>query len=606
MNGDFNLDGKLVFPSGADNSNLIRAHATESAKGIGASGQIRFVTKGDEEGYWYLYNHPSSDWADYDEGTVPSGQRIATLGDLVGTEKTVMVRTQRINVTSDTNHIAVPASGEYFQLRARLRTATGSEMQLKINDIGSGYLRTRYGTSDQAQTLRLDSELINTPLPIGGTSIGDNGGAVAATIDVYDPAHTGLSPIIQTQLASTSGQGVVGAQQLSYMFNESILLDLPSVTVSGVNITGLNHNSVGDLILEGSYVDVYEAMDVNTLVGINSQALNDLTDVTAASPTNSEVLVYDGNGWSTSGVVVSRLHDVGDVVNNSEGRTFVGHPGDRIPLVWDKNAGRWDDSGSGLSIYHNDNAPAVYIKTNGGGANISAINDNQSQTNYFGRATHAAYNHQIYWAMSNRSASSAFSFFEAFSSSGGDTEINLRGDGAIFSDISASTPADYAEYFESVDPSGIEPGYAVQLSSTSGLIELASSGTEIIGFVSAAPAMAADAAWDRWHNKYLKDKFGAYQLDLSGHRQLNPAFDPEQEYVPRSDRPEWQPVGMLGKIWVRSSDTDVVAGDSVKLDVSSSGMMQKASPGDSPKWRVIEAHDYDPADGYQVVKILFS
>jgi hypothetical protein len=310
MNGDFNLDGKLVFPSGADNSNLIRAHATESAKGIGASGQIRFVTKGDEEGYWYLYNHPSSDWADYDEGTVPSGQRIATLGDLVGTEKTVMVRTQRINVTSDTNHIAVPASGEYFQLRARLRTATGSEMQLKINDIGSGYLRTRYGTSDQAQTLRLDSELINTPLPIGGTSIGDNGGAVAATIDVYDPAHTGLSPIIQTQLASTSGQGVVGAQQLSYMFNESILLDLPSVTVSGVNITGLNHNSVGDLILEGSYVDVYEAMDVNTLVGINSQALNDLTDVTAASPTNSEVLVYDGNGWSTSGVVVSRLFGI--------------------------------------------------------------------------------------------------------------------------------------------------------------------------------------------------------------------------------------------------------------------------------------------------------
>ena len=82
MNGDFNLDGKFIFPSGADDSNLIRVHAAESAKGIGASGQIRFVKNGDEEGYWYLYNHPQSDWSDFDEGSAPSGQRIATLADL--------------------------------------------------------------------------------------------------------------------------------------------------------------------------------------------------------------------------------------------------------------------------------------------------------------------------------------------------------------------------------------------------------------------------------------------------------------------------------------------------------------------------------------------
>ena len=33
----------------------------------------------------------------------------------------------------------------------------------------------------------------------------------------------------------------------------------------------------------------------------------------------------------------------------------------------------------------------------------------------------------------------------------------------------------------------------------------------------------------------------------------NPDYDPTKEYIPRSQRPEWMPVGLLGKIYVRDN-----------------------------------------------------
>lgn len=82
FNGDIRLDGKLLFPSGAENTMAIRSFATESATGQPASGQIRFLQVGNEEGYWYLFNHPTADLFDFDAGTLPSGSRIAALDDV--------------------------------------------------------------------------------------------------------------------------------------------------------------------------------------------------------------------------------------------------------------------------------------------------------------------------------------------------------------------------------------------------------------------------------------------------------------------------------------------------------------------------------------------
>lgn len=82
FNGDIRLDGNLIFPSGAENTTAIRAFLNESVTGQPASGQIRFLRVGNEEGYWYLYNNPTANLYDFNALTIPSGQRIATLDDV--------------------------------------------------------------------------------------------------------------------------------------------------------------------------------------------------------------------------------------------------------------------------------------------------------------------------------------------------------------------------------------------------------------------------------------------------------------------------------------------------------------------------------------------
>jgi trimeric autotransporter adhesin len=183
-----------------------------------------------------------------------------------------------------------------------------------------------------------------------------------------------------------------------------------------------------------------------------------------------------------------------------------------------------------------------------------------------------------------------------------DAGFRARGDGALFSDIAASTPADYAEYFETANPSGIEAGFAVKLN-LDGLLEIATSGEILAGIVSAAPAVIADAAWSSWHDKWLKTEFGAYQLDENGERTLNPAWDSELEYQSREERPEWVTVGLLGKIWVRTYGEHLLPGDFATLGLS--GMLTKATT-QEPHWLVVASGvPFDPTTGYGTTRILY-
>ena len=121
---------------------------------------------------------------------------------------------------------------------------------------------------------------------------------------------------------------------------------------------------------------------------------------------------------------------------------------------------------------------------------------------------------------------------------------------------------------------------------------------DIIGVVSAMPAVTGDAAWDRWEGKYLTDDYGSYlkeaytatqwtETDADGvetpqyyetdkipadvtvpadavvtsteedgsllmRRRLNPDYDDTQTYVPREERQEWVTVGLMGKLRIRA------------------------------------------------------
>lgn len=130
----------------------------------------------------------------------------------------------------------------------------------------------------------------------------------------------------------------------------------------------------------------------------------------------------------------------------------------------------------------------------------------------------------------------------------------------------SSTGADYAEMFEWMDGNPDEEDRRGRFVTLDGeKIKFAESADDdIIGVVSAAASIVGDAYEDNWNGMYLTDIFGGnlYDdtiIDEDGNKHvyqtLNPDYDPDAIYVPRSERPEWDAVGMMGKLVVVDDGT---------------------------------------------------
>lgn len=154
---------------------------------------------------------------------------------------------------------------------------------------------------------------------------------------------------------------------------------------------------------------------------------------------------------------------------------------------------------------------------------------------------------------------------------------------ATFAGSVTGTGADYAEYFEWMDSNPDDEdrvGFIVALDGEK--IRLATPNDEILGIISGTAMVLGDNAEWEWRRKYLIDDYGRVitemveefheetdpetgevtktSMGLFPHRKLNPDFDPEKEYARRSDRPEWDTVGILGKLHVRDDGTCAVNG----------------------------------------------
>ena len=168
-------------------------------------------------------------------------------------------------------------------------------------------------------------------------------------------------------------------------------------------------------------------------------------------------------------------------------------------------------------------------------------------------ATDANYASSVHTQGVTRAANSAYTFFLAHSGGFSDIEFRLRGDGEAFADGSwTGGGADYAEYFEWSDSNpDAEDRRGISVVLDGNKIREAQAGEDPIGVISGNPSVVGDAAWNKWSGKYLRDEFGTYILDENGDRQLNPAYDPDVEYIPREERPEWDCVGLMGKLRIR-------------------------------------------------------
>lgn len=138
-----------------------------------------------------------------------------------------------------------------------------------------------------------------------------------------------------------------------------------------------------------------------------------------------------------------------------------------------------------------------------------------------------------------------------------------------------TTGADYAEHFEWADGNpDNEDRVGLFVTLEEDKIRLANKDDVfILGVVSATPSVVGDTYDDQWKGMYLTDVFGRplYEdievevkhsdgtetVETERHLKLNPNYNKDEKYIPRSERKEWSMIGMLGKLIIIDDGTPV-------------------------------------------------
>lgn len=220
---------------------------------------------------------------------------------------------------------------------------------------------------------------------------------------------------------------------------------------------------------------------------------------------------------------------------------------------------------------------------------------------------------------SNNTTGTAFVIGNGTSSSALSNAFSVQFSGVVKakSTITASTTADYAEFFEWLDgnPDNDDRiGYFVTLDGDK--IRIATNEDEyILGVVSGEPFVLGNGDCDTWNGMFLHDEFrrtiyepapkmvevdGEFvevEGEFEGTRpKLNPEYDHTQKYISRFERKEWSPIGMLGVLAVRHDGTAVVNG---YVTVNAEGIATACEKGVENAYRVIKSNTNS------VVEIIF-
>jgi len=135
-------------------------------------------------------------------------------------------------------------------------------------------------------------------------------------------------------------------------------------------------------------------------------------------------------------------------------------------------------------------------------------------------------------------------------SNGSNCRVIFKGDGDVEADGTVTSNSyDFAEYFESYNGESIANGTPVVFDKD-GKIREAKEGEKPFGVVSATACFIGNKGLG-WKDRYLKDNFGAVFYDKDGYPKINPEYNPEQEYINREDRPEWNIVGLVGQVYIK-------------------------------------------------------
>ena len=173
---------------------------------------------------------------------------------------------------------------------------------------------------------------------------------------------------------------------------------------------------------------------------------------------------------------------------------------------------------------------------------------------------------------------------------------------------------DYAEYFESQSGQKIPNGYMVTLDGR--YVRKANSNDTPIGVISGTAGVILGDQMFHHKDKFLKDEFGVTLTEIQTKEWQddegntyseqvevpipNPDYiEQDENYIPRSERPEWNVVGLVGQVFTRI-DATVSVNDYIKAD---KGVGTKDN--NNGYYRVLEiTTPYDSEKGYGVAVVL--
>lgn len=234
---------------------------------------------------------------------------------------------------------------------------------------------------------------------------------------------------------------------------------------------------------------------------------------------------------------------------------------------------------------------ATAINTTGtlvSGLGCSSIFPNQFVIGHYNSSNHGHY------GSTTGTYGTAMMIGNGTSKSGISNAFRFDYDGNAYGTQWNTSGADYAEFFEWQDenPDAEDRvGYFVTI--VDDKIKIAKKNDYILGVVSGAPGVLGNADEDYMY-RYETDEFGRFIMEdyediveneyllekedgtfekikkketIKHQRRKERAdYDPEQEYIPRKDRKEWDMVGLLGVLPVRDDGTCVVNGMCVPSD----------------------------------------
>lgn len=464
-----------------------------------------------------------------------------------------------------------------------------------------GYIHTGVGNATARTHYAAAGQVVDGALTWGGTA-GGTGDAMTLTMSPGITAYaTGMRVSFVKNASANTGAATlninsVGAKSIVRADGSTALdaNELPASSLVEVIYDGTSFRLVGKPILD-------VASDVlGVLAAVNGGTNNAYTEFTGPTTStktftlpNASATLHTSAGQA-AGTAAAPAYSFSSDTNSgmySSGADALGFStGGTVRIAVESNGC--------VGVPSVDAGTQFYVVAASGNTGVQSEVANTANAALILVATSESYANNMQFVAANRAASSDFNFYLCNSDHNGtsDTEFKLAGDGNGFCDGAwYGGGADYAEFFEWLDgnPQN-EDRRGLPVVIDQGKIRVASSddaASAIIGVVTGNPSVVGDAAWNRWSGKYLCDDYASYlmeayevwawsELDEDGRRvehsypadavppgvvvpadktvtqqqrrKLNPAYDPALPYTPRAERPEWAPIGLLGKLRLRT------------------------------------------------------